>query len=279
MPQIDFSGLGDLVRTLIAAWGLKVVGALAVLMIGRWIAGWLRGASRRAFERSGFDATLTPFLSNVVYTGLLLLVLLSAAAVLGINTTAFIAVLGAAGLAVALAFQGTLANFAAGVMLLTFRPFKAGDFVEAAGVAGSVREIGVFMSTLATPDNVEIILPNSEISGAIIKNYSANETRRLDLVMGVSYDDDLSHAVDTMRRVVETDARVLADPAPVIAVHELADSSVNLVVRPWVKSADYWTARWDLTKALKETLERAGCTIPYPQRDVHIIQEKPVVAA
>lgn len=278
MPQMDLSSLGTMVRALIAAWGLKVVGAIAVLVIGRWIAGWLRGASRRALERSGFDATLTPFLANLIYTGLLVLVLLSVAAVLGINTTAFIAVLGAAGLAVALAFQSTLGNFAAGVMLLTFRPFKAGDFVEAAGVAGSVRQIGVFMSTLATPDNVEIIVPNSEISGAIIKNYSANETRRLDLVMGVSYDDDLNLAADTMRRVVEADARVLTDPAPVIAVNELADSSVNVVVRPWVKSADYWTARWDLTKALKETLERAGCTIPYPQHDVHVIQGKPVAA-
>lgn len=279
MPQIDLTSIGTMVRGLIAAWGLKVVGAIAVLAIGRWIAGWLRDATRRALERGGFDATLTPFVATLIYTGLLVLVLLSVAAVLGINTTAFIAVLGAAGLAVALAFQSTLANFAAGVMLLTFRPFKAGDFVEAAGVAGSVRQIGVFMSTLATPDNVEIIVPNSEISGAIIKNYSANETRRLDLVMGVSYDDDLNLAVDTMRRVLEADARVLADPAPVIAVNELADSSVNLVVRPWVKSADYWTARWDLTKALKETLERAGCTIPYPQQDVHVIQGTPVAAA
>lgn len=278
MPQMDLSSLGNMVRALIAAWGLKVLGAVAVLVIGWWIAGRLRGSSRRALERSGFDASLTPFLGNVVYTGLLGLVLLSVAAVLGINTTAFIAVLGAAGLAVALAFQGTLANFAAGVVILTFRPFKVGDFVEAAGVAGSVREIGIFMSTLATPDNVKIVVPNSEVSGAIIKNYSANETRRLDLVMGVSYDDDLNLAADTMRRVIEADARVLADPEPVIAVNELGDSSVNIVVRPWVKSADYWTARWDLTKTLKETLERAGCTIPYPQRDVHVIQEKPVAA-
>lgn len=278
MPQLDLSDPGNIIRALIAAWGLKVIGALAVLVIGHWVARWLRTVSRRAFERSGFDATLAPFLANIIYSGLFVLILVSAAAVVGINTTAFIAVLGAAGLAVALAFQSTLSNFAAGVMLLVFRPFKAGDFVEAAGVAGTVREIGVFMSTLATPDNVEITVPNAEISGAIIKNYSANETRRLDLVVGVSYDDDLNLAVDTARRVIETDARVLADPAPVVAVHELADSSVNLVVRPWVKAGDYWTARWDLTKALKETLERAGCTIPYPQHDVHVIQEKPVAA-
>ena len=211
--------------------------------------------------------------------GLLVLVILSAAGVLGINTTSFIAVLGAAGLAVALAFQGTLSNFSSGVMLLTFRPFKVGDFVEIAGIAGTVREVGVFFSTLSTPDNVRITVPNSSISGEIIKNYSANETRRVDLVIGVAYDDDLETAIRTCTTVLEEDPRVLEDPAPVVAVHELGDSSVNLVVRPWVAGSDYWAARWDLTRRLKERLEAAGCSIPYPQRDVHLFPKGPATAA
>jgi small conductance mechanosensitive channel len=181
-----------------------------------------------------------------------------------------VAVLGAAGLAIGLAFQGTFSNFASGVMLLTFRPFRVGDFVEVGGHAGSVHEVGVFSCMLSTPDNVQIRVPNSQIFGATIKNYSANDTRRIDLVMGVGYDDDLGVAVRTCMDVITADPRTLADPAPVVAVSELGDSSVNLVVRPWVNAADYWTTRWDLTRALKENLEAAGCSIPFPQRDVHV---------
>ena len=275
MTEIDLTAFVVTLRSLLAAWGLKVLGAIAVLIVGRFLAGRLRALTRRGLGRGGFDPTLVPFAANLVYTGLLVLVLLSAAGVLGINTTSFIAVLGAAGLAVALAFQGTLSNFSSGVMLLTFRPFRVGDFVEAAGVSGTVREIGIFMSTLSTPDNVYITMPNSKISGEIIKNYSMNETRRIDLLMGVAYDDDLDVAIRTMTGIVARDERVLADPAPVVAVHELGDSSVNLVVRPWVNTSDYWATRWDLTKALKEGLEAAGCSIPFPQRDVHLFEEKP----
>lgn len=273
MP-VDMSELALGLQALFAVWGLKVLGAIAVVIIGRMVAGWLRRLTRRGLERSRFDATLVPFIANVVYTILLVLVLLSAAGVLGINTTSFIAVLGAAGLAVALAFQGTLSNFSSGIMLLTFRPFHVGDFVEAGGVAGTVKEIGIFMTTLATPDNVRIVVPNSTISGEIIKNYSANETRRIDLVMGVGYDDDLNVAIRTMTEVLAADERVLDDPAPVVAVHELGDSSVNLVVRPWVMTSDYWATRWELTKTLKESIEAAGCSIPFPQRDVHLFQEE-----
>lgn len=272
--EFDVAAIMADLRTLIAAWGLKVIGALAVFIVGRIIAGWARRLVRRGLERAGFDPTLTPFLGNLVYAALLTLVILSAAGVLGINTSSFIAVLGAAGLAVALAFQGTLSNFSSGVMLLTFRPFQVGDFVEIAGEAGTVKEIGVFVSVLATPDNIRITVPNSKISDAIIKNYSAFENRRIDLVMGVGYDDDLNTALQVCRKVITADARVLEDPAPVVAVHELGDSSVNLVVRPWVKGSDYWATRWDLTKALKEEIEGAGLSIPYPQRDVHLFQQK-----
>jgi small conductance mechanosensitive channel len=192
--------------------------------------------------------------------------------VLGISTASFVAVLGAAGLAIALAFQGTFSNFAAGIMLLTFRPFGVGDYVEVGGSAGTVKEVGIFSCILNTPDNVEIRVPNSGIFGSTIKNFSANETRRIDLVMGVGYDDDLGVAARAIMDTIAADPRVLAEPAPVVAVNELADSSVNFVVRPWVKGEDYWTTRWDLTRALKENLEAAGCSIPYPQQDVHMHQ-------
>jgi small conductance mechanosensitive channel len=196
----------------------------------------------------------------------------SALGVLGVETGSFVAVIGAAGLAIALAFQGTFSNFASGVMLLTFRPFEVGHFVEVGGVSGSVKEVGIFTCLLTTPDNIQIRVPNSQIFGETIKNFSASDTRRIDLMVGVGYGDDLGVAVRTCQDVVAADPRVLGDPETVVAVHELGDSSVNLVVRPWVKSTDYWATRWDLTRALKEQLEAAGCSIPFPQRDVHLHQ-------
>src|SRR5690606_3188937 len=222
--------------------------------------------------RGKVDPMLAPFVAGVVYVLFVVLVAIAAVSTLGVATTSFVAVLGAAGLAIALAFQDTFSNFAAGVMLLTFRPFRIGDFVEVGGQAGTAKEVGIFTSTFATSDNVQILIPNSQIFGQTIKNYSANATRRVDLVIGVGYDDDLGVAVRTCMDVIAADSRVLEDPAPVVAVHELADSSVNLVVRPWVRASDYWTARWDLTRAIKENLEAAGCSIPFPQRDVHLHQ-------
>jgi small conductance mechanosensitive channel len=193
----------------------------------------------------------------------------------GIETTSLIAVLGAAGLAVGLALQGTLSNFSAGVMLLVFRPFKVGDYVEVAGAAGSVQEVGIFSTVLHTPDNVKITIPNSSVYGDTIKNYSANDTRRNDLVIGISYGDDIARAIETIRQVLVSDSRVLADPEAVVAVVELADSSVNLVVRPWCAGGDYWPLRFDLTRKIKEELEAAGCSIPFPQRDLHLRSESP----
>jgi small conductance mechanosensitive channel len=255
---------------LVSTWGLQVVGAIAVLIVGRFVCGALRNGTRRALERSSADATLIPFISSGVYYLALTVVIVAVLNLFGIQTASVIAVLGAAGLAVGLAMQGTLSNLAAGVMLLMFRPFKVGDYVEAAGTAGSVQEIGIFSTVLHTADNVRITVPNSGIYGDTIKNYSANETRRNDLVMGISYGDDISKAKETIEKVLASDSRVLADPTPVVAVAELADSSVNLVVRPWCKSEDYWALRFDLTRALKEQLEAAGCSIPYPQHDVHV---------
>ncbi len=272
-PQsMNPSGIVDAVTALVSTWGLKVVGAIAVLVIGRWVAGRVRNLTRKALERSKLDATLVPFVCSLLYYTVLTFVLIAVLGLFGIPTASFIAVLGAAGLAIGLALQGTLANFSAGVMLLVFRPFRVGDYVEAGGTAGSVDAIGVFSTTLNTPDNVHIIVPNSSVFGQTIKNYSTNATRRNDLLVGVSYDDDLGKAIDTINAVLAGEDRILKDPAPTVAVAEMADSSVNLVVRPWCKKEDYWALRFDLTRKLKEELEKAGCSIPYPQRDVHVHQ-------
>jgi small conductance mechanosensitive channel len=269
MPKMDQAQVVEQVMAFVTQWGLKVIGAIAVLVIGRIIAGGVRRGVRRALERAGIDATLIPFLSGLAYYTAVAVVLIAVLNLFGVETTSLIAILGAAGLAIGLALQGTLSNFASGVMLLVFRPFQVGDFVEVAGTAGSVVKVQVFNTILKSPDNVRVVIPNSQIYGATIKNYNGYDTRRIDLVLGVSYDDDLQVAADTIRSIVEADDRVLKDPAPVVAVHELADSSVNFVVRPWCQGSDYWALRWDLTRALKEGLEKAGCSIPYPQQDVH----------
>jgi len=269
----DAQALWNTVIALVSTWGLRVVGAVIVLVIGTTIAKVIRGSVRKAMKRSSMDDTLVPFLSGIVYYLVLAFVLIAVLGLFGIQTTSIIAVLGAAGLAVGLALQGTLSNFAAGVMLLVFRPFRVGDYVEAGGVAGSVESIGVFATTLNTPDNVRIIVPNSGVYGSTIKNYAANETRRVDMVMGISYSDDIGKATETIEGILAADERVLKDPAPVVAVAELADSSVNLVVRPWCKKEDYWGLKFDLTRTMKERLEAAGCSIPFPQRDVHLFRE------
>ena len=271
MPEATQHLVEPLVN-LVSSWGLQVIGAIAVFIVGRIACGALRRGTRRALERSSVDATLIPYISSGVYYLALTVVVLAVLNLFGIQTASVIAVLGAAGLAVGLAMQGTLSSFAAGVMLLVFRPFKVGDYVEAGGNTGSVQEIGIFSTILHTSDNVKITVPNSRIYGNTIKNYSANDTRRNDLVIGISYGDDIARAMETIRKVLAADSRVLEDPAPVVVVAELADSSVNLAARPWCRSADYGALRSDLTRKLKEELEAAGCSIPFPQRDVHVHQ-------
>lgn len=261
------------VTALITTWGVRVVGAIAVLIIGSLIARAIRGAVRNALEKRGVDKTLVPFISGLAYYTLMAFVIIAVLGLFGVQTASIIAVFGAAAFAVGLALQGTLSNFAAGVMLLIFRPFKVGDYVDAGGTAGSVVSIGIFSSTLNTPDNVCIIVPNSGIYGQTIKNYATNDTRRNDMVVGISYADDVGRAVETIRRVLGDDPRVLKEPEAVIAVSELGDSSVNLVVRPWCRREEYWNLRFDLTRKFKEELEGAGCSIPFPQTDVHLYQE------
>jgi small conductance mechanosensitive channel len=268
--SIDLAEILSRITTLITDWGLKVLGALVVLIVGRMIAKSIRKGVTKALERGKMDPTLIPFMSSLTYYMVMAFVLIAVLGMVGIQTASMIALLGAAGLAVGLALQGTMANFASGVMLLIFRPFQKGDFIEAAGVAGSVDTVGIFTTTLNTPDNVRIVLPNGTVWGQTIKNYATNATRRVDMVMGISYDDDIGAAIDTINKVLGNEPRLLQDPAPTVAVAELADSSVNIVVRPWCKKEDYWGVKFDLTRAFKEQLEAGGCSIPYPQTDVHL---------
>ncbi len=262
----------QLLVDLVSAWGLKLVAAIVLLVLGRLFAGWARRAARRALGRANFEPTLVPFIAGLIYWTLLAVVVVAVLGVVGVQTASFLAVFGAAGLAVGLAVQGTLSNFASGVMLLMFRPFGVGDYIDAGGTAGSVESIGMFATTLNTPDNVKITVPNSNVYGQTIKNYAANPTRRNDMSVGIGYDDDIGLAIETIQRVLKGDARVLAEPEPVIAVSELGDSSVNIVVRPWCTKEDYWSMRFDMMRKLKEELEAAGCSIPFPQRDVHLFQ-------
>ena len=252
----------------------QVIGALLILVIGAWFCKRAANFFKRVLERRQVDPTLTNFLGGLFYYALLLLVIIAAAGQLGINTMSFLTVLGALGLAVGLALKDSLSNIAAGIMIILFRPFRIGDAVTIAGVTGSVQQIGLFNTVLHTPDNQKIIVPNSKILGDIITNITANETRRIDLVVGISYEDDIDKAKAILWELAAKDQRILKDPAPTIAVAELADSSVNLVFRPWVKTSDYWAVRFDLTEQIKKTFDAEGVSIPYPQQDVHLFVEK-----
>ena len=255
-------------------WGFHLLAALAIFIIGRWVAKGIRNGVRRVMEKREVDPTISRFVSSLAYIGMLAFVVLAALGQLGIQTTSFIAVLGAAGLAIGLALQGSLSNFAAGFMLVAFRPFKVGDFIEGAGIAGSVEEIQIFSTKLRTPDNKIIIVPNGKIFDDSITNYSAEATRRVDLVAGVSYEADLAHVKSVLEEIVAAEDRVLKDPAHTIAVSELADNSVNLVVRVWVNTADYWGVHFALTEEIKNRFDAEGIGIPYPQRDVHVYEHK-----
>ena len=266
----------ELIRNLIQVltpWTLNLVGALVVVWVGNRIARWARGVVQRALERAKVDETLVPFVASCVYYMILAFVVVAALGMVGIQTASIIAVFAAAGLAVGLALQGTLANFAAGVMLLIFRPFRKGDLIEAAGVIGMVEAISVFTTTLNSLDNVAIVVPNAAVWGQTIRNYATNATRRIDLEVKIAYRDRIQTALDTIARIVAADQRVLRDPSVVIAVGELGPSAVSILVRPWCSKDVYWDLRWDLTRALKEGLEQAGCTIPCQQHDVHLFQE------
>ena len=252
--------------------GPGIVIAIIILVLGRWIAMWLAAMSKKAMTRGKIDETLARFLSKLIYYALLAAVVIAAADQLGIKTTSFVAILGAAGLAIGLALKDSLGNFASGVMLILFRPFRVGDYVTAGGVSGTVQQIDIFSTILKTPDNQKIIVPNSSITADVITNVNAETTRRIDLQVGIGYDDDIYEAKAVLEDLVRSDSRILQDPAPKIAVAELADSSVNLIVRPWVLTGDYWDVRLDLTEKIKLTFDEKGISFPYPQQDVHMHQ-------
>jgi small conductance mechanosensitive channel len=260
----------DLVQTMLIPWAIRIGVALAIFVIGRWIAKWLTAMVRKLMAKADLDDMLIHFLGNIVYTVLLLAVVMAALDQLGIQTTSLLAVFGAAGLAIGLALKDSLGNFSSGVMLILFRPFKVGDFVEAGGVAGVVEKVQMFATIMRTGDNREVIVPNSQIYGGTIINYSAKETRRVDMVFGIGYDDDIAKAKRIIEDIMKQDERILDDPEPTVALGELADSSVNFNVRPWVKSADYWPVRADMLEKVKLTFDAEGISIPYPQQDVHM---------
>lgn len=262
----------ELVQTKGMEFAINLITAILIFYIGKIVIGILVRALRKLMQANDVDATLTSFVSNLVRMTLLVFVVIAAITQLGVPSAQFIAVVGAAGLAVGLALQGSLSNFAAGVLIVLFRPYKVGDYVEAAGISGTIEQVQILTTILKTPDNKQIIVPNGQIMDSIITNYSANDRRRVDLVVGVSYDDDLDKVRKTLEELVAAEDRILADPACTIAVSELADSSVNFIVRPWVNTADYWGVHFDLTEAIKKRFDREGISFPYPQQDVHLYQ-------
>jgi len=255
-------------------YGIKLIAAIAIFLIGKMAANWVKRMVSRVMKKGGVDQIIIGFTSSIAYIAMMAFVVVAALGQLGIQTTSFIAILGAAGLAVGLALQGSLANFAAGFLMIIFRPFKVGDFVEAAGVSGKVDAIHIFTTTLTTPDNKTIIIPNGKIGNDSIINYSTQATRRVDLTVGVAYDADLKEVRSVLEDIISKDERIMSDPEHQIAVSELADNSVNFVVRLWVKSTDYWGVFFDTNESVKLRFDDAGIGIPFPQRDVHLYEHK-----
>jgi small conductance mechanosensitive channel len=259
----------QLTETYVLPWSINIVMAIAIFVIGKFIAGILVKIAKKLMIKASVDGILVNFIGSIIKTVLLLFVVVAALDQLGVDTTSLIALIGAAGLAIGLALQGTLQNLASGVMLIIFRPFNSGDFVEVAGISGVAEQIGIFTTTMRTGDNREIIVPNGEIFGGTITNYSKRSTRRVDMVFGIGYDDDIKIAKDIINKILNEDERILKDPAPVVAVGELADSSVNFNVRPWCNTGDYWNVYFDTHEKIKLAFDAEGISIPYPQMDIH----------
>ena len=273
LSEFDWAGLITTLQTSGTDFGLKLIVAVVIFYVGRIVARMLTKTLRKLMQKQEVDLILEKFVCNLVYWVVMLFVIIAAINHVGIETTSLIAVMGAAGLAVGLALQGSLSNFASGVLIVIFRPYRVGDFVEAAGIAGTVLEVQILTTILKTGDNKQIIVPNSQIMGSIITNYSANDTRRIDMTIGVSYDDDLDKVRNTIQALIDADDRILNDPECLIAVSALADSSVNFLVRPWVKSGDFWGVTFDLTEAIKKRFDQDGISFPFPQQDVHLYKQ------
>ncbi|MCB9987804.1 MAG: mechanosensitive ion channel [Rhodospirillales bacterium] len=265
--QLDINSLGELAPL----YGIRIVTAIAIFLIGKWIVKKVVNVIKHMMEKAKVDKTLVSFFGNVMYAVALAFVVIAALSQLGIETTSLAAIMAAAGLAVGMALKDSLGNLASGVMIILFRPFKIGDFIEAGGTSGIVEEITIFTTMMKTPDNKAVIVPNGAITSGNITNFSAKDTRRIDMVIGVSYGDDLAKVKKVLTKILEKDDRVLKDPEPFIGVMALADSSVNFAVRPWVKSADYWTTMTDLQEIIKVTFDKEGISIPFPQSEMRIV--------
>ncbi|GAB4513178.1 MAG: mechanosensitive ion channel [Haliangiales bacterium] len=275
-PTMDYAL--HLTNSYLVPFGIRLVTALLVFYFGRMAARLLLKVFNRAAANK-LDDSLRKFSSSILYMLSMAVVVIAALDQLGVESTAAVAILGAAGLAVGLALQGSLGNFAAGFLLILFRPFKVGDFITAAGQSGTVDSVEVFTTTLITPDNRVIIVPNGQIASSAIINFSGRDTRRIDLVIGIGYGDDIKQAKSVIEAIFEADERILAEPAPTVAVGELGESSVDLVVRPWVNRSDFWAVRCDITQTIKESFDKAGISIPFPQRDLHIVRDDDAPAA
>lgn len=256
------------------SYGIKIIGAILILIVGRIAAGIIRRLVGRLLERMKADPSIISFVKSFVYILILVFTVVAALSKFGVETTSFVAILGAAGFAIGFAMQGSLSSFAAGVLILVFKPYRVGDFIDAAGTMGTVKEIRLFNTILASPDNIKVIVPNSKIYGDVIKNITGYDTRRVDMVFGIGYSSSIPKAAEILMRIMKEDGRVLAEPAPMVAVSELADSSVNFVARPWVKKEDYWGVKFDVTEKVKAEFDAAGIEIPFPQRSIHMVGEE-----
>ena len=264
------SYIPDNIVEILGSYAFSLVMALLIFIIGKWAVNKIVTLLGKVLRKvKGMDETLIKFLENIVYYALMIVVLLTALGKLGVETTSFLAILGAAGLAIGLALKDSLGNFASGVMIIMFKPFKVGDVVTAAGVTGSVSEVGIFNSVFTTPDNQKIIIPNGAITSGSITNINANDTRRVDLVVGIGYEDDIKKTKDVLNDIITSNEKILLDKGITVAVSELADSSVNFVVRAWVKTPDYWDVKFGLTETIKLRFDAEGISIPFPQQDVH----------
>ena len=264
----------DKIWELATVYGIRVIAAIVILVVGRWVAKIFKHVFKKVMTKREVDVTITSFVGSLTYYLLLTFFVVAALGQLGVQTTSLVAIVGAAGLAIALALQGSLANFAAGFLMIIFRPFAVGDYIEAAGTAGTVEKIQIFNTQLKTPDNKTVIVPNAAVTAGNIVNYSTKGTRRVDMTFGIGYEDDIDKAKAIIEEMIKADARVLPEPAPVIAVAELADSSVNIIARPWVNASDYWGLYFDLTEGVKKRFDAEGISIPFPQRDIHLYAQQ-----
>lgn len=272
LDNLDFDYYWNKAVDIIMERGPQIILAIIVLLIGLRLIKFALKLVNKGFESRNLDPTLRPFISNLINWGLKVLLIVSVAGMVGIANTSFVAIIGAAGLAIGFALQGTLANFAGGVLILIFKPFKIGDLIEAQGYLGVVEEIEIFVTKILTPDNRLVILPNGALSNGSVKNLTAKNEVRVDLTVGIAYNEDIKKARKLLLEVMENHPKVLKEPAPLVALAELADSSVNLAVRPWCAPGDYWAVYFEVLEGSKDVLDKAGITIPFPQRDVHLFQ-------